>query len=221
MAKKQFRKVSTDKKQTKRIKQLEQFVYKTIENKQINFQAGNINLTTSGFATNAFLRVDTGTQDGGGLAAPARIGDSVTLMNQRIYVNLKMRAASDDFNQIRMILCESTEGSEALSLTDILEYPTFGIHGDMVFSSPYTTKTSANKRYKIHSDKVFTLTKTTNPCRSIKMNVKYKGGKVVTFDGPLNELPTNHRLQLLLISDSGAVQHPRLDYAVRSTYKDA
>ncbi len=221
MAKKGFRKGSTDKKQTKRIKQLENFVYKTIENKQINFQASNINITTSGFATNAFLRVDGGVEDGGGLAAPARIGDSVTLMNQRINVNLKMRLGADDFNQIRMIVCESTEGAEALALSDILEYSSFALYGDMVFSSPYTTKTTTNKRYKIHSDKTFTLTKVNNPCKSIKMNIKYKGGKVVNFDGPLNELPTNHRLQMLLISDSGAVQHPRLDYAIRSTYKDA
>jgi hypothetical protein len=40
--KKNFRKKSVDKKQTKRIKELEKFVYKTMENKQVNKQSGNI-----------------------------------------------------------------------------------------------------------------------------------------------------------------------------------
>ena len=69
-------------------------------------------------------------------------------------------------------------------------------------------------------DKSFTLTKETKPAVILKHAVKYKGGKVVNFDGN-SSVPTNHRLQFFCISDSGAVQHPQMDYAIRSTYKDA
>lgn len=221
MPKRVFRKKSTDKKQTKRIKQLEQFVYKTIENKQINYQASNINIDTGGTVQSGFLQVLGGVEDGTGLGSRSRIGNSVTLMRQALYFNLKLRSGSDDFNQMRVIVVSSTEGSQGLILTDVLEYGSYALFGDMVFASNYTTKTSTNKRYRIHMDKTLTLTKNTKPASVLKHVINYKGGKLITFDGPLSQVSVNHRLQFFVISDSGAIQHPQLDYAVRSTYKDA
>lgn len=218
--KKNFRKKSVDKKQTKRIKELEQFVYKTIENKQINYQASNSNVTTTPVWQASFLRPRQGVRDGTGIDSLSRLGNSVTLMRQQLNFNFKMRTPSDEFNQMRLIICESTEGATSLVLTDILEYGDYALFGDMVFNSPYTTKTTTNRRYKIHADKKWTLTATHKPAVQINHVVKYKGGKVINFDGD-DSVPTNHRLQFFVISDSGAVQHPRMDYSVRSTYKDA
>lgn len=215
-------KKSVDVKQTKRIKQLEQFVYKTIENKQINYQASNMNVSTTPVWQASFLRPLQGAADGTGIDSRARIGNSVTLMKQALTWNFKMRTGSDDFNQLRLIVAESTEGAASLVLTDILEYGNYAVDGDMVFASPYTTKTTTNARYKIYLDKAFTLTKNTKPAVVIKHQIKHgNGGKVVNFEGDLSSVPTNHRLQFFVISDSGAIQHPRMDYSVRSTYKDA
>lgn len=223
MAKKMInRKRATDKKQTKRIKQLEQFVYKTIENKQVNFQAGNINCASTGYTNSAFLRVTAGVGDGAAQGDPARIGNSVTLMKQQFSFNLKLRSSPDAYNQMRILIVESVEGSNALVLSDILEYNSYATHGDMVFASPYTTKTTTNRRYKIHMDKVVTLTPTHKPAAVLKHVVRYKGGKLVGFGGTSTEsIPTNHRLQFFVLSDSVSIQHPQLDFQVRSTYKDA
>jgi len=220
--KKNFRKKSVDKKQTKRIKDLEQFVYKTIENKQINAQAGNINIPSTGYGYSTFFRVTAGVGDGAALGDAARIGNSVTLMRQAFSFNIKMRSGSDTFNQLRLIIAESLEGSTSLGITDILEYNQYAVHGDMVFASPYTTKTTTNRRYKIHMDRVITLTETHKPAVVLKHVVKYKGGKLVGFGGTgMESIPTNHRLQMFVLSDSQAIQHPQLDWQCRSTYKDA
>jgi len=221
-AKKNFRKKSIDKKQTKRIKDLEQFVYKTIENKQINAQAGNINVPSTGYTNSTFLRVRAGVGDGAGLADTARIGNSITLMRQAFSFNLKMRSGADDYNQLRLLIVESVEGSESLVLSDILEYSNYSVFGDMVFASPYTTKTTTNRRYKVHMDRNITLTTTHKPAAVLKHVVRYKGGKLVGFGGvSVESIPTNHRLQFFVLSDSTAVQHPQLDWQCRSTYKDA
>lgn len=219
--KRTFRKKSTDKKQTKRIKQLENFVYKTIENKQVNSTGTNLNVTSSGISGLAFLRLAAGVGDGEIESDPARIGNSVTLLRQQVGFNLKCRTGADLFNQIRIIVVESTEGSESLNLSDILQYSSYATNGDLVFVSPYTTKTTTNRRYKIHMDKTVLLTQDRMPAMTLRHTVKYNGGKVVAFQNNTDVIPTNHRLQYFAISDSTAVQHPRLDFHVRSTYKDA
>jgi len=222
--KKNFRKKSVDKKQTKRIKQLEKFVYKTVENKQVNKMSGNINIGWNWNTQSAFLQVDVGAEDGAAQGDPARIGNSITLMSQKFNWNFKFRNGHDEFNQMRLIVAEALEGSTTLSIANILAYPNYSVHGDMVFNSPYTTKTQTNQRYKIHMDKKFTLTDI-NPCKVISHVIKYREGgspgKVVTFDDPTYPNPTNHNITVFAISDSGAVQHPQMDYSVRSTYKDA
>lgn len=222
--KRSYAKKSKDKKQDTRIKSLEKFVYKTIENKQQNYRQ-DLSVSSSGTATYPFLSLRQGVEDGEAYPSDARIGNSITLMSQRLDMNLIGETAT--FNQIRIILAESVDGNSSLALSDILEYSAYALHGDMVFVSPYTTKTSTNKRYKIHMDRLVELHGTGDAGKStaqIHKIVRYREGgspgKVVNFDDNATE-PTNHKLQLFLISDSAAAGHPSCKYNMRSTYKDA
>lgn len=219
-AKRSFAKKSVDKKQSSRIKKLESFVYKTLENKQINYSQ-SLNVSSAGTATYPFISLRQGTGDGSAYPSDARIGNSITLMSQRLDMNLVGETAQ--WNQIRVILAESVDGNTSLALSDILEYSNYAIEGDLVFVSPYTTKTSTNKRYKIHLDRLFELHGTGDAGKAtaqIHKVVSYKGGKVVNFDDNGVE-PTNHKLQLFCISDSASISHPTVKYNMRSTYKDA
>ena len=214
------RKTSTDKKQDNRLKTLEKFVYQTIENKQLNYTSGNNALTTAWQETGQFMASEPGPEDGNQYGDPARIGNSVTLMSQRFNLNMQ-KSSSDDYNQIRVIIAESQDGASLLQASDVLRYHDYSIHGNLIFSSPYTTKTNANKNYKIKMDKTFNLTPT-KPTIDIQHVVKFgKTGKVVDYPGVGVSFPTNHCMNIFLVSDSFAVAHPFYDLAVRSTYKDA
>ena len=220
-----FKKKRTDAKQNKRIKSLEQMVYKTLENKQVNYN-NNLNLTSSGVNDNAFLQVKVGPDDGVQQGDTARIGNSITLYRQQYrfnFLGLNPEMAGDRWNQIRCIIAEPLDGNQPLVLSDLLQYPSYTIYGGLVFTSPYTTKTNTNRRYKIHMDKSFELNATAKGAtRVIKHDVKWKNGKVVEFAGPaLEQVPTNHNMTIVFISDSGSVLHPSCAYSVRSTYKDA
>ncbi len=215
---------SKDKKQDKRIKSLEKFVYKTMENKQVNYRQ-DLSISSSGTYTYPFLSLAQGVEDGDAYSSNARIGNSVTLMSQRLDMNIIGETGT--FNQIRVILAESVDGSSSLALSDILEYSNYSLQGDMVFVSPYTTKTSTNKRYKIHLDRLVEVHGTGDAGKAtaqIHKVIKYRQGgspgKVVNFDDNALQ-PTNHKLQLFCISDSTAVGHPSASYNIRSTFKDA
>ena len=224
--KRKFRKRrSTDAKQNKRIKSLENMVYKTIENKQINYN-NNLNITSSGVNDNAFLQVRVGPDDGVVQGDTARIGNSITLYRQQYrfnFLGLNPDMAGDRWNQMRVIIAEPLDGNQPLVLSDLLQYSNYGVYGALVFASPYTTKTNTNRRYKIHMDKSFELNATAKGAtRVIKHDVKWKKGKLVEFAGPGTEqVPTNHNMTIVFISDSGSALHPSCAYSVRSTYKDA
>lgn len=226
--KKAFKKrPSKDKKQDQRIKALESMVLKTIENKQINYSNTNLAISSTGVNDNAFLQVRVGPDDGAAQGDTARIGNSLTLYKQQYRLNFvglnPDNLAGDRWNQIRCIIAEPLDGNQALVLSDILQYPSYVLYNNLVFTSPYTTKTATNRRYKIHMDKSFELNATAKGAtRVIKHDVKWKNGKVVEFAGPGTEqVPTNHNMSIMFISDSGSVLHPTVSYAVRSTYKDA
>ena len=111
----------------KRIRSLEKMVYKTIENKQINSGAGSLipdlprNLTTSGDQRTQFFSVSTGAQDGDMPGDPARVGNSVTLMEQLVNMTF-VQSSTDSYNRVRCIIAESVDGNQNLTLSDILEY---------------------------------------------------------------------------------------------------
>lgn len=228
MAKKQKQKVRKDKKQDQKIKALEKFVYKTIENKQINERVTNSFVTSGGSTFNGFLQTGVGASDGdqSGSASTARIGNTITLMNQRVNYTCTQAATTDSFNRMRVIIVTSVDGNVGLNLSDILLYSDYNLFNNLVFISPYTTKTDTNKRYKIHSDKVYELNSNAKGATANhKENIKYREngspGKLLEFNGDISDLPVNHKLQIFCISDSMVSPHPSISVAVRSTYKDA
>jgi hypothetical protein len=222
---------SKDKKQDKRIRSLEKMVYKTIENKQINSGAGSTvpdlprNLTSAGDVRGQFLSIATGAEDGNVPGDPARVGNSVTLMEQLVSMTF-VQSTTDTYNRCRVIIAESVDGNQPLALSDILQYSNYGVYGDMVFSSPYTTKADTNRRYDIKMDTTFELNANAKGAtKIIKERVKYREdgspGKVLDFSSGLDVYSSNHRLSILCISDSASTPHPTWYYNVRSTYKDA
>lgn len=217
---------STARKALKEVKQLKKFVNKTIEMKQVNYaQSTPQVLTTAGVTQSSFLQIATGAEDGTVLGSTARVGNSVTLMKQQVHINLAA-SATDVYNQFRVIICESLDGNQPLTLPDVLQYGVYATYGLNVFSSPYTTKTTTNRRYKIHMDKYFELsgfpTKGGKGSKIINQTIRYgKTGKVLDYAGAGSLNPNNHRLTILLISDSAVSDHPSFVYSVRSSYKDA
>lgn len=220
------RKVRKDKQQDARIKKLESFIHKTIENKQVNYSITNTSMNSAGYETRNFIQLATGAEDGASYGDAARIGNTITLLNQRWGFNFQ-GSSTDTWNQIRVLLVESLDGSQDIGLDDVLYYSNYSVFGDNVFSSPYTTKTDTNKRYKVRMDKCFTLSGLATkggvpPAKVIKVNIKFgKNGKMLEYSGPGATLPTNHKMNLLVITDSVSSTHPTMSYNVRSTYKDA
>ncbi len=210
-------KKSTDARQTSRIKNLEKFVYKTIENKQSNYEVTNQNITSAGYNNYGFIKLSVGAEDGASYGDPARIGNSITLMRQQFNMNIALRSSSDEFNQVRVIIAEALEGTQLLDIANVLLYNDYSVHGNLIFNSPYTTKTGTNQRYKIHFDKHIVLNPYNKSAINVTHNVNFKGGKLIDFAGTVADFPTNHRMNVWVLGDSTSVQHPRLELAVRST----
>lgn len=224
-ATKKFRKKNTDSKQNTRIKKLENMVYKTMENKQVNYSDVARNITTASYATGGFLSTSVGAEDGVLLGDAARIGNSITLVRQKFDFNF-IGSSTDTFNQMRLLIVESLDGNQALSIGDILQYPSYALYGDLVFASPRTTKTATNRKYKVHLDKHFILSGLVTkggvpPAKVINHTISYKNGKVLEYSGPGAVSPNNHRISIIAISDSASATHPTMSYASRATYKDA
>lgn len=222
------KKMRKDKAQDKRIKSLEKFVYKTIENKQVNYGYNDLvrTVSTSGDKRSQFLAVAVGAEDGFANNDGARIGNSITLMNQGVVLTFAQATTGDLYNRVRVLIVESTEGNQEINMTDVLRFGSYSSYGDLVFASPYTTKANTNKRYKIHMDKCFELNRNAGGAtKIIKHNIKYREGgspgKLVTYADGGAIYPNNHRLNILCISDSSVSPHVVWNYNVRSTYKDA
>lgn len=225
------RKAKKDKKQDNRIRTLEKFVYKTIENKQINWSQ-ETSITDLGFTANQFIRVLPGVDDGNSMvpASEARIGNSITLMRQKFRMSFR-RNHHGDANipqEVRVLVVESVDGNEALTFSDVLWYwkeQAGTATGEDLesFVSGYTTKADTNKRYKIHMDKRITLNLYDKPTQYVTCDVKYgKSGKLVSFKDSLDALPNNHRVTIMVLGNqSNSTRQPYFTLHARSTYKDA
>lgn len=207
-----------------RIKSLETMVGKTIENKVSNYRSHPNTpqpVSTAGLAYLAFARgYNTGT------AGNERIGNKITLMSQTFkgVIRAPVGTLDEQQNQVRLLIVENVgfTGVTDLELTDVLEYGNFAVDGAMVFVSPYKTNVDTTKRYRVHMDRVITLNKTDKGYVHFKKRIAYgKSGKALTFAGPLETFPNNHRLNLFVISDSAATAHPDILFNVRNIYKDA
>lgn len=210
-----------------RVRSLEALVGKTIENKVNDFQnhpSVPQAISTAGLTYLAFARnLQTGS-DG-----DQRVGNKTTLMSQtfRGIIRAPAGIADESQNQVRMLIVENLgfTGVTDLALTDVLQYGSFSAHGEQVFCSPYKTNADTTKRYKVHMDKNITLNKTDKGYYHFKKRIAYgtksSPGKVLTFAGPSESFPNNHRLVLFVVSDSGVAAHPDIIFNVRNIYKDA
>jgi len=223
-------KKKVDSKQNSRIKVLEDFIFKTVENKQTEVVSTNNNASTTPTYYYNFAAVttqgtqDTANQNAGTLAA--RIGNTITMMNEKIslvFTPPPTGGITETYNRIRVLLVQPLDGNQNLVLSDILKYHNYALHGDMVFGSPYTTKSATNSRYKIRFDKTFELAYNggNNNTKIIKHTIKHgKSGRVISFNDGAQQ-PVDYSLNLIVISDSGAVGHPQWNFSYRGTYKDA
>ena len=219
---KRFSRQNTASRALRMAKQVKKMVNKTIENKQINNKVLSTNLSSTGYAVGGFFGLLQGTSDGTVAGSAARIGNSVTLMRTQVKFNFDVANGSETYNKIRLIVAQSQDGTQTLALSDILQYSSYTTDGDLVFSSPYTTKTSTNKRYTILMDKVFELNLNHKGSRQITYVKKYgKTGKVVNWDGNSGSSPVDFKTTILAISDSTVATHPTFEYSLRHTYKDA
>ncbi len=226
------RKVRKDKKQDTRIASLENFVYKTIENKQQNFHSSNIAIKDVPYYAAPDIRLTQGAGDGAGRPDAARIGNSITLMTQRYNFELRVPKSAPQGQTARLIVVESVDGAENLEFEDILEYwqtqagTATGADRE-TYTSHYTTKSAINKRYKIHMDKTVHFNEGVRnvvmPRLKIKYGSKKNPGKVVDYvGGGVNDNPVNHKVTIMCVSDNlTTAEQPRLTYSLRSIYKDA
>lgn len=204
-------------------KQNRDMLNKTIENKQVNASQSEIFVSNGGYDANSlgvliqpFL--SQGVQDGDSTSSSnARVGNSITLLRTQVKFNFDVSATSETYNKFRVIVAESAEGAQTLTLSDILHNPT----APLCFSSQYTTKTSTNKRYNRKLDRVFEVNRNRNGSKQITLNINYgKTGRVVNYDGN-SATPTDFKLSILAISDSSVAPHPTMSYTLRHIYKDA
>jgi len=197
------------------------FMKKTMENKQVSALRPSIFITTAGY--DAQTVGDTiqptmrqGAEDGSQtVGSSSRIGNTITLMRTAIDFNFDIATTSEDYNKFRLIVVESTEGNQQITLADVLETP------GNPFVSLYTTKSNTNKRYKIWFDRTFEVNRGHNGSKRFHIVKKYgKTGRTVDYSGS-PETPTNYNLNILCVSDSTVAPHPFMEYALRHTYKDA
>jgi len=206
-------------------KQNKKFINKTIENKQTNYAQLPIQVSSGGFASAGFFGVLQGAGDGTDSGSSnARIGNSVTLMRTLMKFNFDVAqpALTEQYNKIRLIVVASSDGSQTLGISDILRFHDYTTNGDLVFASPYTTKTTTNKRYDLLMDKVFEVNYGHKASRQITLKKKWgKTGKVIAWNGNTSAAPTDFKISVICISDSQAANHPVMTFACRHTYKDA
>lgn len=193
-----------------KVKKLSQIVNKTFEKKNLDIFY-DLSIGSGGSVQPIQFALAQGDGDG------ERVGNKVTLQT------VKWDAAygrGDAYNRMRCLLVEALDGNEPITLNDVLEYDDYATHGDMVFSSPYTTRTTTDRRYKVLWDKTFEMNSLKNTVMTSGKITYPKGGKVIHYDGT-SVNPTSYRLSLLHISDSAAAPFPIAKLNVRFKYIDS
>lgn len=221
---------SSVKKLDERLKALENMVDKTIENKCVDKKSHPngvyTNISTSGYTSLAFFE-QPGHQ---GPDSDERIANNVTLMSQHWRGNITVPGpgvTTEAGNQVRVLIVEAIDFTSItdLQLVDVLEYGNYAVDGNLVFTSPYKRRGAENLRYRVCYDKLFRVNTTTKQYGTINYRRSYGSktnpGKVLEFAGTTQTYPTNHRMVMLAISDSGSLNHPGIVWNCRSIYKDA
>lgn len=221
-ARKRRRRVrGTARKALREVSALKKMVNKTIENKQVNFIRAATFVSTAGYdgvAAGDLIQpyLSQGTSDGTTTSgSAARSGNSITLLRSKLMFNFDVPSTSEEYNKFRLIVVESTEGAQAISLSDVL------LNSSQPFTSMYTTKSGTNKRYKIHYDKIFECNRLNKGSKQYSLNLKYgKSGRVINFNGT-SATPIDYSINVLIVSDSTVAPHPTFEYTLRHTFKDA
>lgn len=216
---------STARKALNMAQQVKKLVTKTIEKRTVDYSSVGNAISTAGWHDKNFFAVTQGNTDGGDWPAQSRAGNAVTLMTEKFCFQFRgpgTTGVNESNNILRIMIVESTEGNQALALSDILKYSNQTTHGHLVFNSPYQTKTATNKRYKVHYDKVVKMNYYSSSFyQTLTAVIKHgKTGRVVNFDDNAQE-PTDYNLNVFVISDSAAAQHPIMDIAYRGVFRDA
>lgn len=202
---------STNEKQNRRIKRLENIVYPSIEWKSKDIVAYSTAIPNSGYANYPMFQLAKGDTNS------TREGDKVSLR----YGTLHLSLTRGDTSNIIRVMIVATPSATPLGLADVLEYASATSHGDLPFSSPYQLKASNNEQtYKVLADRVYQLTNDMSTVTD-KIKIKFpKKGRSCEFVGDSSVSPNNYNVSLLMISDSTASPHPKASYAMRWKYID-
>lgn len=202
---------TTDGRQNKRINNLERLILPSIEYKSRDITGLAASITTGSYVNYPMFQLAEGT------TAETRVGDKVTLMNHNVTMSLRK---ADTTNAIRIIwaVCPS---DTILTIGNILEYGSYALFGDQVFSSPYRKRANNSEdTYNVLFDKVYNLSGSQGLLvDKYKLKVP-KHGKQLKFNGAGSIPPQNYQLFLFGISDSNAGPHPEISYVCRSRYMD-
>jgi hypothetical protein len=202
---------STNAKQNKRIKKLENIVYPSIEWKNKDLTAFQANITNAGYQNYPMFQLAKGDTNS------TRVGDKVSLRRGTLHLSL---TRGDTSNVIRVLIV-ATPSATFAGLSDVLEYHSFTANGEGVFSSPYQVKaTNSEQTYKVLADRLFQLDGDKSTVTA-KIPIKIpKKGINCEFVGDSSVAPNNYNISVLMISDSTATPHPKASYVMRWKYID-
>lgn len=202
---------STDRKQNKRIKKLEDLIIPSLEWKSFDVTASSVNISNAGYENYPMFQLAKGSTNF------TRNGDKVSLRHGTLYLAL---TRGDTSNIVRVMIVATPSATHA-GFSDVLEYHSTSSHGDLVFASPRQVKaTNSEQTYEVLYDNIYQLK---NDMSTVVDKIKIKlpkKGKSCEFVGDGSVAPNNYNLSLLIISDSTATPHPTASYAMRWKYLD-
>lgn len=202
---------STNAKQNRRIKKLENIVYPSLEWKSKDITSFDVDVSNAGAQNYPMFKLAKGDTNS------TREGDKVSLRRGTLHLAL---TRGDTSNIIR-VLVVATPSATFAGLTDVLEYPNYSSAADGIFVSPYQVKASNSEQtYQVLVDRIYQLPNDRSTITA-KIPIKLpKKGKSCEFVGDGDVAPNNYNLSLLMISDSTATPHPKASYVMRWKYLD-
>ena len=202
---------STNQKQNRRIKKLENLVLDSIEWKSKDEVASGQNVSNAGYANYPMVAIAQGDTNS------TRDGDSVSLR----YATLNLALTRGDTSNIVRVMMVATPSATHAGLTDVLQYPNWSTHAEGTLCSPLKVKaTNMEQSYSILMDKTYQLRGDISTIVD-KVKIKFpKKGKKLEFGADGSNTPVNYLVSLLAISDSTASAHPTISYQFRYKYID-
>jgi len=203
--------VMINRRQNRRLAKLENLIYPSIEWKNKDITAFDVNIANDGYENYPMFQLAKGDTNS------TREGDKVSLRRGTLHLSL---TRGDTSNIVRVLIVATPSATHA-GLSDVLEYHSYSANKDGVFSSPYQIKATNNEQtYTVLADRVYQLPNDKSTITA-KIPIKLpKKGKSCEFVGDSSVSPNNYNLSLLMISDSTASPHPKASYVMRWKYID-